>query len=290
MQAYLHPRFIVAITSKRRIHVSALSKLVFAVLCVFMALLPLSALSEPGKIGIVIMHGKAGSPSKHVTPLAKALEKQGYLVANIEMPWSGKRNYDVSTAAAEAEVEAALASLRSKGAEKVFVSGHSQGGGFALHFGGKHQVDGIICIAPGGNISDRSPVYNKFLAPSIAQAQKLVSEGKGEKKTSLKDYEASKGTYSIKTIPSAYLSWFDPNGAMSLFRAAKQMNPQTPVLWMVAEKDYPQLKTVNAQIYPNLPRNPLSHSFEPKSDHLGAPKAAIEEIVRWTREVATATN
>jgi esterase/lipase len=241
-------------------------------------------------MGIVIMHGKAGSPSKHVADLAKALKKAGYLVANIEMPWSGKRNYDVSTEAAEMEIEKALASLRADGAQKVFVSGHSQGGGFALHFGGKHQVDGIICIAPGGNISDRSPVYNKFLAPSIEKAKQLVAEGKGDKKTTLKDYEASRNTYSIKTVPSAYLTWFDPNGAMSMFRAAKQMNSQVPVLWMVAEKDYPQLITLNAQIYPNIPSNPLSRTYTPKSDHLGAPEASIEEIIRWTTEVATAGN
>lgn len=57
------------------------------------------------KIGIVIMHGKGGSPSKHVSDLASNLEGKGYLVANIEMPWSGNRNYDVSVSDAENEVE-----------------------------------------------------------------------------------------------------------------------------------------------------------------------------------------
>src|SRR6185503_16085556 len=59
-------------------------------------------------IGVVIMHGKGGSPAGHVAKLAAALEQKGYLVANLEMPWSGKREYDVGVDAADKEVDAAL--------------------------------------------------------------------------------------------------------------------------------------------------------------------------------------
>lgn len=267
---------------------NTLSKSVFIlVLCSFVVFLPMEAISASEKIGIVIMHGKGGSPSKHVKKLAKALEKKDYLVANIEMPWSGKRDYDVNTDAAEAEIEKALSSLRSKGAEKLFISGHSQGGAFALHFAGKHDVDGVIAIAPGGYVTDRSPVYKK-LSASIAQAEKLVAAGKGDKKSKLKDYESSKGTYSVKAIPAAYLTWFDTNGAMNAFRAARAVNPQTPVLWIVAQKDYPGLRKLNIPMFSSLPGNPHTRLYEPKGNHLGAPKASIEEIIRWTSEVAGA--
>src|SRR5690348_2471343 len=96
------------------------------------------AQSPQTKIGIVIMHGKGGSPTRLVADLASFLEDKGYLVANIEMPWSGRRQYDVDVAGAEKEVESALAGLRGKGAKKLFVAGHSQGGLFALHCGGRH--------------------------------------------------------------------------------------------------------------------------------------------------------
>ena len=82
------------------------------------------------------MHGKGGSPQRLVLELAKGLEAKGFLVANLEMPWSGRRNYDVPVAKGEEEVETALAGLRAKGAKKVFVSGHSQGGVFTLHLAG----------------------------------------------------------------------------------------------------------------------------------------------------------
>jgi len=62
------------------------------------------------------MHGKGGSLARHVSDLASSLEKNGYLVANLEMPWSGRRDYDVSVSAAEKGVQSALAALRDKGA------------------------------------------------------------------------------------------------------------------------------------------------------------------------------
>ena len=110
-------------------------------------------------IGVVIMHGKGGSPTGYVSGLAAALEQKGYVVANLEMPWSAKREYDADVDAADREVDAALASLRAKGAGKVFVAGHSQGGLFAIHYGGGHPVDGIIAIAPGGNVAN--PIYRR---------------------------------------------------------------------------------------------------------------------------------
>jgi len=73
-------------------------------LCILGALLPVQVMADAPKIGIVIMHGKGGSPSKHVADLASALEGKGYLVANLEMPWSGKRDYDATVSAAEEQV------------------------------------------------------------------------------------------------------------------------------------------------------------------------------------------
>ena len=248
-------------------------------------LLPLNAVAETGsKIGIVIMHGKGGSPAKHVLELATALEGQGVLVANLEMPWSGKREYDVTVSAAEQEVDVALNKLRDKGAKKLFVAGHSQGGLFALYFGGKHVVDGVIAIAPGGNVG--SPTFREKLGESVALARKLVAEGKGDEKTSLADFEGAKGTYPVNTSPSVYLSWFDPEGAMNQMIAVKNLNPATAVLFIAPANDYPGLLKVKQQMFDTLPKNPKSRLYEPGSSHLNAPSASLKQIVEWTTAVA----
>jgi pimeloyl-ACP methyl ester carboxylesterase len=245
----------------------------------------MKGMSETPKIGIVILHGKSGSPTKHVSDLASTLEAKGYLVANLEMPWSGNRDYDASVSAAEAQVEAALSSLRNKGAQKVFVSGHSQGGAFTLHFAGKHAVDGIICIAPGGNVGSKS--FREKLGGSVERARQLVVEGKGDEKTKLEDFEGKKGTYPVVTTPAVYLTWFDPEGAMNSKRAAHAANPRVPILWIVAQRDYPGLRETNLPMFASLPKNPHTRLYEPSSDHLGAPSASIDEIVRWTSKVAS---
>ena len=235
-------------------------------------------------IGLVIMHGKGGSPAGWVSSLASSLGQKGYLVVNLEMPWSGRREYDAGVDVAEKEVDAALDSLRARGASKVFVAGHSQGGLFALHYGGKHPVDGIIAIAPGGNVANF--VFRRELGASVEQAPKLVAEGKGNEKTRLSDYESSRGTYPLTATPAAYLSWFDPDGAMNQERASRAMNPQVPVLFITPKGDYPGLLKVKQTMFDALPKNSLTRMYEPDSSHRGAPSASLDEIVRWTTEVA----
>ena len=250
------------------------------------AAMPLAAMAEPPVMGMVIMHGKGGSPNKFVDVLAAALTAKGYLVANPEMPWSGRREYDVSVDRAEQELESALAALRAKGAQKIFVAGHSLGGVFAVYFAGKYSVDGVIAIAPGG--STGSPAIREKLGESVESARQALARGKGEERQRLLDYEGSRGTYPIVVSPAAYLAWFDPEGAMNLSRTALLLKPQTPLLWLVAKNDYPALRKANIPLYGRIPANPLNAFYEPNSSHMQAPSASVDEILRWTAEVANA--
>ena len=246
--------------------------------------LPLPALAQAERMGIVIMHGKGGSPTGLVAGLAGTLERGGYIVASPEMPWSGRRNYDVTTARAVEEVEAAVAGLRSKGAKKVFIAGHSQGGAFATHIAGKVIVDGIIVIAPGGNVDHF--FFRGKVSDSVSRARKLVADGKGNDPATLDDFEGARGTYQVVAAPAVYLTWFDPEGAMNMDQAARAANPAIPILWIVPRGELPGLRKTNIPMFRSLPANPLTKLYEPDSDHRGAPSASADEIARWTKEVA----
>lgn len=96
-------------------------KLLIPMLAAVFVGIPHTLMAQSVKIGVIVMHGKGGSPnSRHMTGLVSTLESQGYLVANLDMPWSGTREYDVSVSRAEGEVESALEKLRNQGAQKVF--------------------------------------------------------------------------------------------------------------------------------------------------------------------------
>lgn len=261
-------------------------KYIYALLLVLLMAIP-SLLAEqivPSKIGIIVMHGKGGMPSKHVLEMATALEAKGYLVANIEMPWSKNRDYDVDVESAYKEIELALNGLRSKGAQKLFIAGHSQGGLFALSSGSRVMSDGIIAIAPGGNVGNA--LYKEKLGDVISDAQKLVEQGRGNEKTTLFDFEGAKGRYAIATTPRVYLSWFDPDGAMNQEKAIKKINPDIPILFIAPTADYPGLLKVKQMMFDALPKNPKTKLYEPSANHIGAPSASIEEIMQWTIFVA----
>jgi dienelactone hydrolase len=243
------------------------------------------AQTPASQVGIVIMHGKGGSPTKHVSDLASSLKDEGYLVANLEMPWSGSRNYDVGVGDGVKEVETALAGLRGQGAQKVFVAGHSQGGLFALHVGGKVATDGVIAIAPGGNVG--SKVFREKLGEYVEQARAMIAAGKADEKTRFYDYESSKGTYPIFTTPAAYVGWFDPDGAMNQSSAAANVGFGVPVLYVGPTRDYPGLIGIKRTTFAALPENSLHKLYEPDASHLEAPSASREEIVRWMGEVLT---
>lgn len=254
----------------------------FALWLVAAAFFPAAPVHAEGpQIGIVIMHGKGGSPNKFVNGLASALESKGMLVANLEMPWSKQREYDVPTETAEQEILAALAGLKARGAQKLFVAGHSQGGAFALHFGGRHPVDGIIGMAPGGNVA--TSFYIGKISGSLGEARARVADGKGKEKARLEDFEGGKGSYPIEVTPENYLSWFDAAGAMNMDKAAQ--NVKVPVLWLVAARDYPSLRKANFPMFRSFPPNPLHKLAEPDADHLGTPAASVDLIVDWTAAV-----
>jgi len=230
------------------------------------------------------MHGKGGLPDGLTLELAVFLESRGILVANLEMPWSSRRDYDGDVAAGEKQVADALDGLRARGAAKVFIAGHSQGAVFALHLGGKLPVDGVIAIAPGGNVG--SAVFREKLGGHVQQAATLIAQGKGAERHRFSDYEGSRGVTPLTATAAVYHAWFDPEGAMNQMDAIRRLDARTPVLYIVPTSDYAGLLKVKQPMFDALPRNPLTKLYEPGANHKQAPTASREEIARWIAEVA----
>ena len=244
---------------------------------------PVVAQTDAPKMGIVIMHGKGGRPGSLVNSLAEGLTQKGYLVANLEMPWSGRREYDADVATAEAEVTAALARLRRAGATRLFLAGHSQGGVFGLHYASKYPLDGLVIMAPGGNVG--SQFYQRKVSASVSRARDLVASGKGNERGEFDEYESS--LTMVHTTAAVYLVWFDPDGAMNQMKSMRALPASLPVLHVAPTGDYPGLARVKQEMFNALPDHPLKRLYEPATDHRGAPAASVDEIARWTAEVSS---
>jgi pimeloyl-ACP methyl ester carboxylesterase len=241
--------------------------------------LPLLAQETATSTGIVILHGKGGMPQGLVRPLAEGLEARGWQVANLQMPWSRDRQYDVDAEAAVKEVDAAVAALRDKGAKRVLVAGHSQGGVFTVHYATLRPLDGLVAIAPGGDVAHY--VFVQQLGGAVRNARRMVSDGRGQERGEFLDYEGAKGSWTVRTTAAIYLSWFDPEGAMNLSRSLRAVRSATPVLMIVPTYDIPALRKIKDSNFRALPANPQSRLYEPETDHTGAPRASVEEILRW---------
>lgn len=243
----------------------------------------LAPLASQAGVGVVVMHGKASSPNKAVAALAAALQAQGFQVANLEMPWSGRREYDVDLDTGVKEVTSALDAMRAKGATRLFVAGHSQGGLFAVHYAGQHKVDGVVAIAPGGQVDMAG--FMRALGDHVAKAKQMVAEGKGEEKAGFGDFEGRRGVTRVRTTAASYLSWFDPFGAHTTGAFAK-VKPGTPVLYVAPTGDYPALARVRDANFSALPRHEASRLLEVGADHMGAASAANDQVADWIRSVA----
>src|SRR5580700_2185247 len=68
------------------------------------------------KLGIVLMHGKQGRPDAAIVNVAERIESAGFLVERPMMRWAGPRIYDRALLDCMADVDAAIARLRKRGA------------------------------------------------------------------------------------------------------------------------------------------------------------------------------
>src|SRR5262249_52970854 len=101
-------------------------------------------------VGIVLMHGKWGTPDGPTRPVEMVLRGAGYHVIAREMAWSHDRAYDETFIEIMVEIGKQVVELKAGGAQRVVVAGQSLGANMALAFGARHpQVDGVMVLAPG---------------------------------------------------------------------------------------------------------------------------------------------
>ncbi len=234
--------------------------------------------SKESKLGIVLMHGKNGNPNSFIGGLAGSLSSAGAIVETPEMPWSHLRRYDVDFETAMKEIDEAVATLRSKGARRIIVAGHSMGALGAVGYAARYEgLSGVIGIAPGHAASGG---FQKHIGDDdFIKARKMVARGEGNSYSYFDDWNNNVGgQVSLHTTANVYISYFDPDGPGTYAKNIPNMKPGYPTLVVYGDRD-------NTAYAFNGTSHPKSDVIVIPSTHLGAPSDGVDVIASWLRSL-----
>jgi pimeloyl-ACP methyl ester carboxylesterase len=245
-----------------------------------LVLAALPAQAQQQQIGVVLLHGKWGTPSGPLQPFELALRGAGFKVVAPEMPWSNTRAYDQGVDGALQEIDREVAALRGAGATLIVVGGQSLGANIALAYGARHpELDGLIVLSP-GHTPERM-VHNPRIAESLSKAEGLVAAGKGSQIANFDDLNQGRERQ-VSARAADYVSFFDPAGEAVMPRSAARLSPHTALLWVVGRHD-PLAPEGPSYGFDRAPRNPRSAYHTVDADHFGAPAASRQIGIDWLK-------
>jgi esterase/lipase len=249
-----------------------MQKLIFLLI----SCIALTASAHGETVGVVMMHGKHGTPGQ-LQQLADAIADGGFAVERPEMCWSAARIYDRTYLECFADIDAATARLKERGATAIVVLGMSLGGNAALGFGARRQgLAAIIALA-----TAHAPEFlgrRPEIAQSIAKAQAEVAAGRGDEKATFDDVNLGK-IFTVSTTPAIYLSFFGPGSPAVMPENAAHLT--APLLMVSGNNDQTQRNAGN--IFARVPSDPRNKHVTVEADHMGTPAASIAIVLAWLK-------
>lgn len=240
------------------------------------------------RTGVVIVHGKnpASAQSPTYARPKSLYEKEGWLVALPDMPWSAKRYLDGHIDQAMDEIAQQVRQLRNQGAGRMVLIGHSIGVPMTMAYAARGgDVQALVHMAP-GHVPKR--FYENTSRPevrdSVERARALVAQGQGDHKDSFADINQGK-TLHVKTTAANYLSYFDPTSDAEMSITAPKLPPTLPVFTALGRQDsfFP---TIHAYYLDSLPANPQSQFLAVDGGHLDTFQHAHDAVVQWVHALA----
>ena len=245
---------------------------------------PQNYVSAGNGVGVILMHGK-GSTAEERSPigkLAETLESEGFIVLAPDMPWHELRIWDKSFDESMVEIDEYVAELKSKGAKKIVVGGHSLGANAAIGYGARREgLAGILAIAP-GHVPDMKGFQSR-MDNDYMRARSLVDKGRGNETFDFKDFNQG-GTSEVSAKAKDYLSWYDPQGPAVMPKNAAALKPGTALMWVIGEKDV-MLRFGRGKNYAfdRAPAHPKSIYVVVPGGHRVTPQKGEDEIINWLK-------
>jgi len=246
--------------------------------CMMMLCLALGLYAfEPHSTGVLLVHGKGGTPSSTWESFQSSLEKEGFVVISKEMPWSKGRYLDKTYEASIEEIHGYLQELHTKNLKHIVLIGHSLGANVAIAYASVYPLDALVSIAPGHN-PIRTAAYFKS---SVELAKRMMDEGKGNMAASFADTSANK-QFMKEMRADIYYSFFSPTGLGAMSLRAALLPQSLPVLYL-AGKDDPLTSKNGTDTFDAMPKMPQSHYRIIEGDHKSVINASQTEVIAWLK-------
>ncbi len=240
--------------------------------------LMLAATANAETIGVVMLHGKHGTPAQ-LRQLDDAVTAAGFVADRPEMCWSRDRIYDRAYLDCFAHADAAAARLKQRGATVIVILGMSLGGNGALGYGAHHQgLKGVIALAPASEPDRLRQRPN--VAQSVAQAQALVAAGKGDERQSFTDLNNG-SEFTVTTTPKILLSFLGKDSPANMPVNAARLT--APLLMVSGTEDNSQRDADG--IFARAPHDPRNKHVMVQSDHVGTPAASPAAVLSWLKSL-----
>lgn len=236
-----------------------------------------------GDIGVLLLHGKEASPGRPqgMGQLEDELKRRGMKVISPRMPWaeSDWRTINVSVDGAHALVKGHIAQLRSQGARRIVIGGHSIGANVALSYAvANPDVAAIVMVSPGHSPSFSARTNPDYI-PALEKAAALVQSGQGAQPFTGPDNNQGR-KFDVSTTAEIYLSWMSPRRAANMNGQAPLLSANIPVFLLIGESD-PAFSVTESGIYRPAAKHAYSKYLAVSGDHSSAIGNAVGHVASW---------
>jgi len=237
--------------------------------------------------GFLLVHGKGSGPElQHcsLAPVADELAKQGFLVSYESYPWSSIRNYDATSMQGAEEMHQHIEDLKSQGATRIHIIGHSLGGNMALYYSTLEyqDYDSIIATCPAHNL--HLDKFQNLVGWSVDKAKHLIDIS-DDQPSHFVDFQMGRVAV-VEFLPEVYVSYFDAKGPCNMINSVTHTITARPVYIIVGELDILTVD-VDTLIFDPMLKDQTTSKFEmlPNQSHASTPGAAVPKILEWVKTV-----
>lgn len=234
--------------------------------------------TTPKDIVFIAIHGK-GTPvnNPRLTSLYTSLLDKGYETIALEMPWS--KNWSGTFEQGLALIDSTINKVIASGKKPILI-GHSLGGAASLIYVGENpnnKLLGVIAIAP-GHMLHKSNKMQKVTASSVEKANKLISESKGNIRSSFTELNNGR-TRNVTMSAEAYKSYYDTDSFPNVEMLLEDI--KTPTLWIAGKSDKLTKVYGMSELFAELPQNSKNKYALVDGNHLDVVQNSSDTIINW---------